>query len=333
MKGKGIFTISLDFELYWGVRDHRTLNDYGDNIQNVHSIVPRLLELFQKYEVHCTWATVGFLFFSGKEELVNNLPDEKPSYQNKCYDPYDHIQKSELEPKYHFAPSLIEQISKTPGQEIGTHTFSHFYTLEKNTSLNEFRNDLKCAIETAGKRGYELRSIIFPRNQYSDEHIKVCYEEGVKVFRGNLEAGAYKPRAREDESLFKRATRFIDSYINITGDHCHSAPAAGGIINIPASRFLRPHNPGMSWLDGLKFRRIKSGLKFAADKGLIYHLWWHPHNFGKFTDENFIFLESILKVYKLLNLEGKMASQNLIEIYSSIASNAANETSTVSQGL
>ena len=64
---KGIFTISLDFELFWGVRDHRTLEDYGENVRNVHKIVPGLLALFDKYDIHCTWATVGFLFFADKK--------------------------------------------------------------------------------------------------------------------------------------------------------------------------------------------------------------------------------------------------------------------------
>ena len=80
---KGIFTISLDFELYWGVRDHRTIESYGQNIRNVHSIVPRLLDLFQQYGIHCTWATVGFLFFNNKKELVSFLPDIRPAYLKK----------------------------------------------------------------------------------------------------------------------------------------------------------------------------------------------------------------------------------------------------------
>ena len=73
---KGIFTISLDFELFWGVRDHRTLENYGENILNVHQVVPRLLELFAKYNVHCTWATVGFLFFKEKQEMLSYLPSQ-----------------------------------------------------------------------------------------------------------------------------------------------------------------------------------------------------------------------------------------------------------------
>jgi peptidoglycan/xylan/chitin deacetylase (PgdA/CDA1 family) len=321
---KGIFTISLDFELYWGVRDHRTLQDYGENIRSVHQVVPRLLALFNKYNVHCTWAAVGLLFCHNKNELMQYLPDEQPAYLKKEYDPYTYILKNELDPVYHFAPALIEQIKNTPGQEIGTHTFSHFYTLEKNTTLSQFRKDLQAAKKIASQHGIGLNSIIFPRNQYTDEHIKTCRETGIKIFRGNELAGAYKPVSRENENNFRRVIRFADSYFNLTGHHCYAVPLPDKIINVPASRFLRPYNPKLKWLNGLKLLRIKSGLNYASANGLIYHLWWHPHNFGNYIDENFRFLEVILQYYSRLNKEGKMESLNLFEIYSHIMKHAEN---------
>ena len=315
---KGIFTISLDFELFWGVRDHRTLEIYGENIRNVHKVVPRLLQLFSTYNVHCTWATVGFLFFNEKKEMMSYLPVDRPNYKKKEYDPYSYIEQNELERIYHFAPALIEQIKKTPGQEIGTHTFSHFYTLEKNTTIGQFKSDLRSAIAIAKEKGIEIKSIVFPRNQYSDAHIKVCLEEGIKIYRGNELSGAYKPISRENENIFRKGVRFADTYINITGHHCHTIPAANEIVNVPASRFLRPHNPKFKMFDGLKLRRIKQGIKFAAKHGLVYQLWWHPHNFGKYMDENFEFLEQVLIFYRKLNQEEKIESQNLLEIYSNI---------------
>ena len=312
---KGIFLISLDFELFWGVRDHRTLENYGENIRNVHLVVPRLLELFMKYNVHCTWATVGFLFFKEKQEMLSWLPAQRPDYFKKEYDPYPYLEQNELENKYHFAPALIEQIKRTPGQEIGTHTFSHFYTLERNTTIEQFRSDLQAAIKIAREREIEINSIVFPRNQYSDGHVKACLQEGIKIYRGNELSGAYKPISRENESIVRKGIRFADAYMNVTGNHCHPVPAAGDIINIPASRFLRPYKPKLKMFDGLKLSRIKQGIKFAADQGLIYQLWWHPHNFGKYMDENFNFLEEVLKFYQQLNRKEKIESLNLMEIY------------------
>ena len=62
-KPNSIFTISLDFELYWGVRDKRSVGAYKDHLLGVQRAVPELLGLFEKNGVHATWATVGFLFF------------------------------------------------------------------------------------------------------------------------------------------------------------------------------------------------------------------------------------------------------------------------------
>ena len=72
-------------------------------------------------------------------------------------------------------------------------------------------------------------------------------------------------------------------------------------VNIPASRFLRPYSQRLQFLDALKLRRIKSGMSHAAKYNLTYHLWWHPHNFGKNQDKNFLFLEKILMHFKALH--------------------------------
>jgi len=261
---------------------------------------------------------VGFLFFRDKKEMLNYLPAVRPDYKHKEHDPYPYLEQNELENIYHFAPGLIEQIKNTPGQEIGTHTFCHFYTLEKNITVAQFQNDLKAAMRIANEKGITINSIVFPRNQYSREYIDACSEAGIKVYRGNEPSWAYKPISREDESSFRRAVRFGDAYVNITGRHCHPIPAKDRIIDIPASRFLRPYNPKLKMFDSLKFARIKDGIKFAARQGLIYQLWWHPHNFGKHMDENFSFLERIFQVYRELEEKQKMESLNLSEIYQRI---------------
>ena len=57
---KGILTISLDFELYWGLIDQLQIEDYESNLKNVHKVIPKLLNLFSKNSINATWATVGF---------------------------------------------------------------------------------------------------------------------------------------------------------------------------------------------------------------------------------------------------------------------------------
>jgi hypothetical protein len=43
----GAFTISIDFELYWGVRDTRSLDAYREHLDGVRQAIPRMLGLFE----------------------------------------------------------------------------------------------------------------------------------------------------------------------------------------------------------------------------------------------------------------------------------------------
>ena len=38
-------------------------------------------------------------------------------------------------------------------------------------------------------------------------------------------------------------------------------------------------------------------MRLAAVEKKIFHLWWHPHDFGLCTDENFAFLRKIMKAF------------------------------------
>ena len=64
---------------------------------------------------------------------------------------------------------------------------------------------------------------------------------------------------------------------------------------------MRPYNPKLISLEKLRLRRIKKSLIHAAQNGEVYHLWWHPHNFGKDIEENMQFLTEILKLVARLN--------------------------------
>ena len=151
----GKFIISLDFELFWGMRDERTIEQYGGNLKGVHQVIPRLLTIFNESQVKATFAIVGFLFFEKKVELLNNLPEKQPGYLNKNLSPYsghfDFVGKDAETDPYHFAPHLIRCIRNYPEQEIGTHTFSHYYCLEEGQTKEEFKADIESALKIAGE--------------------------------------------------------------------------------------------------------------------------------------------------------------------------------------
>src|SRR5712691_3912808 len=84
----GTFVISLDFELHWGSRDHLRVEEYKENLLGVRRAIPAMLALFSEFEIHVTWATVGFLFFENIDELLAAVPEELPRYSNPALDPY-----------------------------------------------------------------------------------------------------------------------------------------------------------------------------------------------------------------------------------------------------
>jgi hypothetical protein len=324
----GKFVISLDFELMWGVRDTKDKTNYGDHITGVHTVLPLLLENFRKYDIKATFSIVGLLFFENKQELLSHLPTIKPIYTDPNLSPYtgyfDVLGDNYKVDQYHFAPALIKEIQKYPEQEIGTHTFSHYYCLEKGQTIEAFKADLNSAIAVANKYSITLTSLVFPRNQFNDDYLTICQELGVFCYRGNEQSWLYKAKNLEDESRFRRAFRLLDAYINISGHNCYSDDFIKSKmpIDIPSSRFLRPYSHTLKFFDRLRLHRIKSGMTYAAKNNLTYHLWWHPHNFGMDQDENFIFLEKILTHFQFLNTKYNFQSYTMSSLANIIKNGA-----------
>lgn len=295
----GTLIISLDFELLWGKVDSPNDNRYRANLLGARDAVAGLLDLFSGYGIHATWAVVGFLFFDGRDELLANIPDDKPTYLNSQLSPYRTIEvvgRSEKEDPLHFAPSLIQRIARTPNQEIGTHTLSHYYCLEPGQQAAQFREDITVALRVAQEKfGLTLRSIVFPRNQINDNYLPICSRLGLTSYRGNLPNWIHKPRLAPGDPLFRRGVRLLDSYVPLTGSSAYPGRRPDSLpCSLTGSRFLRPWSASRSSLEGLRFLRIDRELKKAAVKGHVYHLWWHPHNFGRDRTQNLGFLKRIL---------------------------------------
>ena len=169
------------------MRDHLPIARYRKNLLGVRQAIPAILRLFQQYEIHATWAAVGLLFAETREELFASLPANRPQYDDPRLSPYpdlEHLRANEAEEPCYFGASLLRQIAATPHQEIGSHSFSHFYCLEAGASLESFGDDLAAAQRAAAKRGMVLRSFVFPRNQYSAEHVAACADNGFRAMRG-----------------------------------------------------------------------------------------------------------------------------------------------------
>jgi peptidoglycan/xylan/chitin deacetylase (PgdA/CDA1 family) len=332
----GTFTISLDFELHWGGFEKWTLKtqdsrlktqDYDQYFLNTRQVIPEMLNLFEKYEVHVTWATVGMLLHGSKNDLLSNAPTLQPTYKIQNLSAYHYINskgigENEASDPFHFAPTLVQQILKTPNQELGTHTFAHYYCNEDGQNVEQFRQDLKAAQRVAKMYGQNLRSLVFPRNQFNDAYLKVCYEEGISSVRSNPLDWFWKIDSTLDESLWKRLNRGLDAYFPIGFKNTYPLNSLkvrnGYPVCIPASRLLRPYNPKEFALNDFKIKRIQNEMTRAAKHNEVYHLWWHPHNFGKYPEQSLKGLKKILDHFSHCRSSWNMQSLNMGEITSSL---------------
>ncbi len=311
LTNNGALVISLDFELLWGVFDKVDWRKKKEYFLKTRKVIPEILQLFEKYEITCTWATVGMLFNENWEEWNENFPDVLPEYEDKKLSAYSFgksIQSKETE-ELCFAPDLIQNIKETSGQEIGTHTYSHYYCLEPGQGIEGFNADLTMAGRIAQKFGIDLKSLVFPRNQYNSKYLEICRQNGLSAVRTNPENWYWKDTQKD--TLLQKVFRTGDAYLGINDKSYSDVPEIHrGIRGQKASRLLRP-NSGKTFQDKRRLQRIISEMEAAAKENQFYHLWWHPHNFGTYPEQSMQELEAILKNYQDLDKKYGFNSLNM----------------------
>jgi peptidoglycan/xylan/chitin deacetylase (PgdA/CDA1 family) len=306
----GALVISLDFELHWGMRDHvdRADPSYADLLAS-RDVVTELAKLFADRGIRATWATVGFLFASTREELALHLPEIRPTYDHAAYDPYtEPVGASEEVDPEHLAGSLVDAVAATSGQEIASHTFSHYYCLEGGQNEESFRADLAAAQAIARARGLRLTSLVLPRNQWNPSFAGAVLDSGLTCFRGPQPSRGHEARRGEEQGVLNRSARLIDTYGGLTPPPTVSWDRVlrdDGLCNVPASAFLRPYDPRRRFIEPLRRTRLMAGLRDAGRRGRIFHLWWHPHNFVRHRLRCLDLLNSLLDEFdRLAQAEG-----------------------------
>jgi peptidoglycan/xylan/chitin deacetylase (PgdA/CDA1 family) len=301
------------------VRDRYAPTEYASNLLGAREVIPQLLERFAAREVRATWATVGMLFCESKEELLTRIPERRPSYEHPRLSPYGDLSAvgaDERADPLHFAPSLIAEIAATPGQEVGTHTFSHYYCLEPGQTVADFEADLLAAVDVARSAGIALRSIVFPRNEVNPAYLTVCRTHGLAAYRGTQPAWMHRARSATAETPLRRAGRLLDAYVPLSGPTARAAesPGPAGMVDVPASRFFRPRARRAQALERRKVARVCGELSRAARDGAVYHLWWHPHNFGVDRAEHLAQLDAVLDRFTRLREDGLMRARTMAEL-------------------
>lgn len=321
-KDTGIFVISLDFELHWGLFDVVPLEEKKQYFQNTLRSIPEVLSTFESYGVSATWATVGLLFNKDTEELKQSLPQHLPTYENEKLSAYFFIENDlkQNQSEYYFAPALIRQIIATPGQELGTHTYSHYYTLAKGQTKDAFAADLDACVEKARDFGVSLKSIVYPRNQLNASYNKIAASKGICALRTNPDVWFWNAKSTNDNSFWHRVFRTIDMFFPLRSSLLKKSDLQltdHKVLELPFSRFYKPRSK-YGFLNTLRQRTIKREMTKAAKHAKYYHVWWHPHNFGTNPLQSQEELNELMNHYRKLHLKYGFQSMSMGDVYDSL---------------
>ena len=187
--------ISADLELGWAWRYARNVRDplalALRMAERTRRNLPRLLELFDDYEVPVTWAMVGHLCLDSctcqNGRAHPDLP--RPAYfENEFWryssgDWYDCDPCSDYRraPEW-YAPDIVESILKAKTKhEIACHTFSHIDCSEAHASPEAIEAELAQCQQAAQRWGIRFNSLVFPANLPGN--FPVVQKLGFKAYR------------------------------------------------------------------------------------------------------------------------------------------------------
>ncbi|OEF10072.1 polysaccharide deacetylase family protein [Aliivibrio logei] len=302
MSGK--FIISLDYEKSWGFNDLISEKKEFEKFLFVDNIVDKKLDLFSYYNIKVTWAIVtGMIDFPSDKNLFSHR-------EYKSLLSHSFFIKSLMSgnvPIKSYTCCIDNILSK--GHEVASHTHTHVYCDDYLYSKEEILNDIKYSVNTINRGLNDLCStIVFPRNQVNKDILMALGSMGIKCFRGNN--FSISDSVTEKTKIRTKLVRYLDSYLPILPiSYSTLSVHESGLINIPASRFLRVTK--FSLLNVIHLYRIKEEMTNAAINGENYHLWWHPHNFIKKETEGFYVLNEILKHFKYLNVKYDFESSTM----------------------
>jgi peptidoglycan/xylan/chitin deacetylase (PgdA/CDA1 family) len=280
------------------MRDHRPLTpELADRLAASRDTVTDLAGRFADRGIRATWATVGLLMASTAEEAARFRPPRRAPYRDARLDPYaEPLGPDEAADPTHLAGDLVGELAAVPGQEIASHTFSHFYCLEEGPGPEDLAADLVAARAIAAARGLRVRSLVLPRNQWRPDLAPVVRAAGFDCYRGPQPGWATRARSADDGRLAVRALRLVDTYGGpaVPTFAWSELAEPSGLCNVAASAFFRPVTPATRRLEPLRHRRLVAALRRAAAGGRVLHLWWHPHNFTAWPAQNTAALERVL---------------------------------------
>lgn len=249
-------------------------------------VVTSLLELMAKYRVRATWAVMGSSLDPG---------------------PRDNLAVA-------YRQVIREIMGRNGTQELGCHTFSHVKAGDPACSREQFEAELAACRTAAQQMGIAFRSFIFPYNSIG--HLDSLEKFGLIAYRGR------GPVWYEGlPALARRVCHLVDHWFFIPPP---AVPASYqyGVWNLPASYF---YVGGSGWgrLIPLRLRicKAREGLRLAAAKKRLFHMWFHPFNLVKDTEMWLKGLESIFAEVERYRELGRLDNPTMGELAARLQEN------------
>lgn len=267
--------ISLDFEMLWGFMPNPTRVDsrYLRNIENVPKVVDMLLSIFDKHNCISNWAVVDAMRFHSFSEVYNFLESAGllDYFISEIGDFSRHA--ATFGNEMLFAPNLVRKVEKNPRTNIGSHSFTHtpFSFSSKAATLDILASSYHSLIRKKPRKFY-----IFPRNEYNSDLISCLSDNHFKSFRSETNSPLY------GTSRFgvrpQRVLRYVDAYIKIIDPSL--SPNSNLLVKAhQGTMFVRSQCANSIGIN-LQAKRIISHVDTCVKRGVVPHLWWHPHNMG-----------------------------------------------------
>lgn len=311
---KGIFTISLDFELIWGTFDLFGTDAFRAACElEREEVIDRLLALFNETGIPATWCIIGHLFLDScrPDDGVKHPEITRP--RHKWY-PHDWFTEDPCgDEKSHplfYGKSLIEKIlASRVRQEIGSHSFSHVIFGDPGCSVETARSEIAECIRAAEKFDIKLDSFAFPRDKIG--HLPVLREYGFTSYRGSIPNWYEQGESR---NVVKRLAHLWD-VLTASTPPVVLPEKEEGLWNIPGSMIFFPMHGVRRYVPkGLRAKRAIKGLDKAAAEKRIFHLWFHPTNMAFEPEIMFDELRQILEHASNLRERGSLEILSMSEI-------------------
>ncbi|MDQ2949163.1 MAG: hypothetical protein M3Y27_25035 [Acidobacteriota bacterium] len=292
---RGIFILSLDFELIWG-----TLDRHGQKFRHLCDlerlfVIERLLNLFTEFDISATWCTVGHLFLKEcRLKSVTKHPDiARLTFAGASQDRFSHdpCSTEQTDPVF-YGRTLVEKIMACRvQQEIGCHSFSHVIFSDARCTRAVAESELQACLDAARELGIDMKSFAFPRNRVG--HLPVLRSYGFTCYRGP-EPHWYQHKMWPHK--VKRLGQLIDVLTARRPPTVVPEQTPSGLWNIPGSMLFTPSHGIRKHLPvSLRVKRARKGLDAAVRDKRIFHLWFHPTDLAGNLDPMLAGLRQVLE--------------------------------------